>query len=169
MALKTDYKDYIPPDEGVRWRIAANTDGSSSIEDITRYQQEGDRFTAGALNATNTAVNALCEGGVYATTLTPTGKTWLDAKPIWRRVIVRLPFPTVAQNNTTATAEYPLQGIGALVSVFGTDSTGTTLPRRMPDGEEVGLVLSPTKIVLTANRTALNGRTATLVLEYTQP
>lgn len=61
MALKTDYKDYIPPSGGRKYKITANSDGSSSVEDITQYQQVGDTWGADDINQVNKLVN----GAVY--------------------------------------------------------------------------------------------------------
>lgn len=61
MALKTDYKDYIPPSGGRKYKITANSDGSSSVEDITQYQQVGDTWGAEDINQ----VNKLLNGAVY--------------------------------------------------------------------------------------------------------
>ena len=61
MALKTDYKDYIPPSGGRKYKITANSDGSSSVEDITQYQQVGDTWGAEDINQANKLVN----GAVY--------------------------------------------------------------------------------------------------------
>lgn len=57
MALKTDYKDYVA-DGARKYRLTANADGTTGIEDATAYAQQGDRFGAADINATNTAVNA---------------------------------------------------------------------------------------------------------------
>ena len=58
MALKTDYKDAMF-DGNRKYRITANTDGTSGITDETAYTQEGDFFGANDINATNKAVNLL--------------------------------------------------------------------------------------------------------------
>ena len=57
--LKTDYKDYIPPEGGKRYIITTDAQGYSTIQDATEYTQEGDAFGAGDINATNTAVNSV--------------------------------------------------------------------------------------------------------------
>ena len=59
--MKTDYKDYIPPSGGRKYKITANSDGSSSVEDITQYQQVGDTWGAEDINQVNKLVN----GAVY--------------------------------------------------------------------------------------------------------
>lgn len=40
------FKDQIPPAGGRKYRITANSDGTSGIEDVTVYQQEGTPFGA---------------------------------------------------------------------------------------------------------------------------
>ncbi len=59
--LKTDYKDYIPPESGKRY--ITTTDyfaGYSTIQDATEYTQEGDTFSgANDINTTNNTINNL--------------------------------------------------------------------------------------------------------------
>ena len=45
------YKDYVAPSSGRRYKITANTDGSSSITDVTVYSQQGDQWGAADANA----------------------------------------------------------------------------------------------------------------------
>ena len=45
------YKDYVAPASGRRYKITANTDGSSSITDVTVYSQQGDQWGAADANA----------------------------------------------------------------------------------------------------------------------
>ena len=61
MTLKTDYKDYqFQEGETLRkYRQISNGDGTISFEDVTSYQQEGDRFSASDINSTNAKVNEL--------------------------------------------------------------------------------------------------------------
>lgn len=60
MALRTNYKDFIADSEGRLYRIVPVGDtGLSKITDATTYIQEGDRFGATDLNATNAQVNSL--------------------------------------------------------------------------------------------------------------
>ncbi len=56
MALKTDYKDYVYTGSQ-KFKITANSDGTSGITDSTTYTQIGDTLGASDLNATNKAVN----------------------------------------------------------------------------------------------------------------
>ena len=71
MALKTDYKDYVYSGNQ-KFKITANSDGTSTIADSTTYSQVGDTFGASDLNATNEAVNAL-DTGKISTGLDVTG------------------------------------------------------------------------------------------------
>lgn len=56
MSLKTTYKDDIFAGKK-KYKITQNDDGSVYIEDITEYVQEGDIYSAGDVNRTNTQVN----------------------------------------------------------------------------------------------------------------
>lgn len=56
MALKTDYKDYIPPAGGRVYRPEYLTDGTMRLADVTPYQQEGDTFGAAELNFINSCL-----------------------------------------------------------------------------------------------------------------
>lgn len=58
MNLKTDYIDDVFEGER-KYRLSQNPDGSTNILDITTYTQEGDRFGANDINATNIMVNKL--------------------------------------------------------------------------------------------------------------
>lgn len=75
MALKTDYKDYqFQEGETLRkYQQISNGDGTISLKDVTSYQQEGDRFSASDINATNAEVNKIA--GVQEITL---GTSWSD-------------------------------------------------------------------------------------------
>lgn len=56
MSLKTTYKDDIFAGKK-KYKITQNEDGSVYIEDITEYTREGDVYSAGDVNRTNTQVN----------------------------------------------------------------------------------------------------------------
>ena len=57
MALKTNYKDDIPISDLRKYQMRDNGDGTVSFVDVTEYEQEGDTFGAGDINATNQEVN----------------------------------------------------------------------------------------------------------------
>ena len=61
MTLKTNYKDYqFQEGQTLRkYQEISNNDGTISLRDVTSYQQEGDRFSAGDINSTNAKVNEL--------------------------------------------------------------------------------------------------------------
>lgn len=44
------YKNFVPPETGKAYRISSNSDGSSSITDVTAYVSEGDNWTASDAN-----------------------------------------------------------------------------------------------------------------------
>ena len=59
MALRTDYKDDILPAEGRKYSLISNTDGTTSIADVTQYVQVGDNYGAADINLLNAIVNTL--------------------------------------------------------------------------------------------------------------
>lgn len=84
MALKEDYKDAMF-DGQRRYRLIQNEDGTYSLPDETTYTQEGDRFGANDINATNKAVNRMD----HITTLTLTASGWTgSAAPYSQTVAV---------------------------------------------------------------------------------
>ncbi|WP_312426313.1 hypothetical protein [Lacrimispora sp.] len=58
MGLKTDYKDAMY-DGQRRYRLIQNEDGTHTLVDATVYTQQGDKFGANDINATNKAINRL--------------------------------------------------------------------------------------------------------------
>ena len=65
--LKTDYKDYIPPESGKRYIITTDSQGYSTIQDATEYTQEWDTFGANDINTTNNTINNLTAADVGIT------------------------------------------------------------------------------------------------------
>lgn len=61
MALKTNYKNYIPDANGRVYSITQNAQGKSVITDKTNYIQVGDNFGANDINAITTEVNRLAD------------------------------------------------------------------------------------------------------------
>lgn len=59
MALREDYQDYIPNAAGKKYVISDAGAGQSIISDATVYDQMGDVFNAGVINATNIQVNLI--------------------------------------------------------------------------------------------------------------
>lgn len=59
--LKTDYKDWIPDQNGFQYLIGTTSAGNSSITDVTKYKQEGNDWKGEILNKTNTTVNILSQ------------------------------------------------------------------------------------------------------------
>lgn len=59
MALKTDYKNYIPDANGRVYSITQNAQGKSVITDETNYTQVGDNFGANDINAITTEINKI--------------------------------------------------------------------------------------------------------------
>lgn len=65
--LKTNYKDYIAPSTGRKYKPTYNTDGTITFEDVTKYQQTGDQLGAAGLNAITAAINRLTPVGTIIT------------------------------------------------------------------------------------------------------
>lgn len=56
--LKVNYKDAVFPGNR-KYQEISNGDGTVSFSDVTTYTQEGDRFGAIDINATNSAINSV--------------------------------------------------------------------------------------------------------------
>lgn len=103
MALKTDYRDAMF-DGARKYRITPNEDGTSGIADETAYTQEGDRFGANDINATNAAINKA--NGKKTITLTSAG--WSSSAPYTQKVSVEgiteedLPIPILDTSSATS-------------------------------------------------------------------
>jgi hypothetical protein len=83
MALKTDYKDYIPADGAGalrKYKQIDNGDGTFSFQDVTEYSQAGDKVQASVFNAIGAAVNSKVELSSTQPTDQSTGDVWI--KPV---------------------------------------------------------------------------------------
>jgi len=67
MALREDYQDYVPNAAGKKYVISDVGAGQSTITDATVYDQVGDTFNAGVINATNAQVNKITPVHFYST------------------------------------------------------------------------------------------------------
>lgn len=67
MAIKSDYKNYVPPVTGRKFQMTQNSDGTVSLEDVTPYAQVGDIWGAGDANTFAGGINNLDgrTNGVY--------------------------------------------------------------------------------------------------------
>lgn len=84
-ALKTTYKDYVPPTEGRKYRITQLEDGLCTIEDVTDYLQQGDTFGAEDINCVNRVVNDACADFSMEEDEMP--YRWIDGKTVYRMVL----------------------------------------------------------------------------------
>jgi hypothetical protein len=114
MALKTDYKDYIPPSGERKYKITANSDGSSSIEDITQYQQIGDTWGAEDINQITKTLNGRSYGNEV-----DTGLTWLDGKKIYRKTAIIGPndYATTTGKDSQEQTVYTVSKAGFITGV----------------------------------------------------
>lgn len=84
--LKTDYKQDILSAVNTKrkYNMITNDDGTVSFEDVTEYQQIGDDYGAGDINASNIAINNMLENyhilGVAYTTQQEIGATYQEHK-----------------------------------------------------------------------------------------
>lgn len=99
MNLKENYKDAVF--EGIRrYNQVQNQDGTTSLVDVTNYIQEGDRFGARDINATNTEVNRLGTELEQAKKSVSDGKTKVAAAITRKKVstAATATFDTMAAN-----------------------------------------------------------------------
>ena len=87
MALKTDYKNYIPSTELRQYQLINNPNGTVSLKDVTVYEQEGDLFSAGDINQTNQAVNANTQK-TKSVTLTAAGWAFSSSENVYQQSVV---------------------------------------------------------------------------------
>ena len=48
---KKIFKNYVPDEKGIRYKMTPNTDGTVSLDDVTNYSAIGDAADAAALNS----------------------------------------------------------------------------------------------------------------------
>ena len=111
--LKTDYKDYIPPESGKRYIITTDSQGYSTIQDATEYTQEGDTFGANDINTTNNTINNLTAADVGAVPLADAG---IKVTPLWKGKLTT--------NNTTVQLSQSILNFTMLLVTGTTNSTG---------------------------------------------
>lgn len=71
--MRTNYKDYVPTTELRKYNMINNADGTVSLRDVTTYEQEGDRLSAGVLNELSQNANWQLTHAKSSTTHTLTG------------------------------------------------------------------------------------------------
>ena len=119
MALKTDYKDAMF-DGARKYRIIQNPDGTSGISDETEYTQEGDKFGANDINATNTAINRLN----HVTSVTLSASGWAGpAAPYSQTVNVEPILISMLADDADAATQKAYNKAFSIVSA-GTGTTG---------------------------------------------
>ena len=99
----------------------------------------------------------------YSTTEVDTGKTWIDGKPIYRKVITG----TLGSKDNWNTI--PLSS-NNIISISGFVNTGTTwvaMPRVF-NGEEIGFYWDTTTIYERHNYDYVVGKNYTIIVEYTK-
>lgn len=111
MAVKNDYKNFVPPLSGRKFKITDNGDGTVSIEDVTEYAQVGDIWGAGDANAFAEAVNSLNNARVqtYNAPYTILASGWTENATAGRKeykvesgAITTLSYPKIVLPNELA-------------------------------------------------------------------
>lgn len=102
----------------------------------------------------------------YSTTEQKTGGTWIDGKPIYRKVVDCGALP----NNTTKNVAHNIENIGWVVKYIGVASNGSEwlhLPASFTSSS-VGLSVNSTNVILLtySNRTSYTSTFVTI--EYTK-
>lgn len=133
MALKTDYQNYIPSTDLRQYQLINNPNGTVSLQDVTVYEQEGDLFSAGDINATNEAVNA-CTPQITSITLSAQG--WAQNGEVYRQ--------SVALPNTTTNTK---------VDFYCDPQTQNIIPTAIVPINESGVVYAETIVPPTENIT----------------
>lgn len=120
MALNVEYKDALF-DGQRRYQIAQNDDGTYTILDVTTYTQEGDRFGAADINATNGQVNRLSAEPLVVTFLS---SGWSSSAPYTQTVAAEgltaddTPTPMFVDDGTTKSASKAKQKAYGYISYF---------------------------------------------------
>ena len=132
MALREDYKDALF-DGSRRYQIVQNDDGTYTILDITSYTQEGDRFGAADINATNGQVNRLSAAPLAVTFLS---SGWSGTAPYTQTVAAEgitgedTPTPVFIDDGTDKASSKAKKKAYGLISYFDSgDGTVTATCR----------------------------------------
>lgn len=102
---------------------------STEIQEIEQYVDEGLTTVRNEFNTTiNTKIGKVAN---YSTTETPTGGTWIDGKPIYRKVIQFNSETTIDDGGTNFTlASLGLSNIDNIFSVYAFNTTGSKTTKR---------------------------------------
>ena len=170
--MKKTFKDQIPSAGGRKYRITANADGTSGIEDVTEYQQEGTPF--GAKEAMQLYDGIVPPGMIapYAGKTAPEGWLLCDGSAVSRTTYAALYAAigtTYGAGNGSTTFTLPdLRGrvpaganaSNALASKAGADSKNIT-KANLPN-EKLKIADNGNWLVDTAQSGVHNGKQLTL-------
>lgn len=79
MALRTDYQNFIPDENGRRYIITDDGSGYQTIQDVTNYLQRGTNFGANDINAITTEINKLNNYAEKTTIVTLPTTNWTSS------------------------------------------------------------------------------------------
>lgn len=116
---------------------------------------------------TDNEYNGLLNNQRYSTDEIDTGKTWIDGKKIYRKVVDCGALP----NNTQKTVNHGISNLGEVTSIVGMSkylSAGISIPLPYVGANNVYLYVSATGVVITTT-SDLSAYTATkVIIEYTK-
>lgn len=104
--LLTNYKDDVmSPEMGGkrRYRMLANPDGTTTLEDVTKYEQDGDAYGAAILNSQNEAINELIFRQIYGMAKSTTTIAKGDKTTITERGELVTAVTTIAKTSAATT------------------------------------------------------------------
>lgn len=112
-------------------------------------------------------ITNLENGNVYSTNEVKTNKTWIDGKPIYRKVLVINNLP----NNTSTSYAHSISNIDLIYieKAFWSLSDGACgpIPQYVASSEVTSVYVNKTNVVITAN-VNYSTRKGYVVLEYTK-
>ena len=122
-------------------------------------------------NMQSVSSNAVARVMSYSTTEIDTGATWINGKPIYRKVVDCGALP----NNTTKTVLHGITNLEHFISVTGiawstsiTDTIPIPLVSRSGKQYDVGIYCNPTEVVLECGTNRSNFNISYAILEYTK-
>lgn len=162
------------------WNVNFGVDTSMISYNIGEYWTVPIQMSA-CLEYTKTTDTPVANNNTYSTDEIITGKTWIDGKPIYRKVVTTS-FPNVATDKTMVSKSVNLSELGisnidtplTLQAIYANGSSlyvksPTTIPSIYSIGDYViDISFSKTELILNSNAQSYNGRTATCILEYTK-
>lgn len=129
---------------------------------------EKNKVSAANMNEIKNVVNANAKDLIYSTTEINTGETWIDGKPIYRKVFN---FGTMP-NTTTLDIQHNISNLGTTIKCYGmavrsSDSRALTIPDSTP-GAEISCGVTNTSVYVTTNNDRSSFNNSFIAIEYTK-